>query len=93
MGTDFLVLMLLLLGSELSVANLDQVGSGSGVVRYFDRQARYGFIIPDDGGGDVFVAGSILDAYPQTGDRVGYHYRLHGNIKVATSLWLKGHAR
>jgi hypothetical protein len=39
------------------------------------------------------VSGSILDAYPQTGDRVGYHYRLHGNIKVATALWLKGHAR
>lgn len=44
----------------------------SGTVKFFNRRKGFGFIIPDDGGKDVFVHYSASEQKLNEGDKVNY---------------------
>jgi cold shock protein len=53
----------------------------SGTVKWFNDASDYGFIVPDEGGKDLYVRGASIDADAATmtaGDRVQFESRVAG---------------
>jgi cold shock protein len=50
--------------------------ASTGTMRFFSETSRYGFIVPDDGGSDIFCPGAQIlvgDYQPlERGDRVSF---------------------
>ena len=44
-----------------------------GVVKFYDTVKRYGFVVPDGGGRDVFLHGSVLNRAGLGGLEAGQH--------------------
>jgi cold shock CspA family protein len=42
----------------------------TGVVKFYNVERKFGFVIPDDGGPDIYVGSRTLTLY--AGDRVSY---------------------
>jgi len=74
-------------------SNRPSSGPGSGVVKWFNTQKGFGFIQPDDGGGDVFVHISAveragLDGLPE-GQAVSYEIEQDRRTGKAAATNLK----
>jgi CspA family cold shock protein len=55
-----------------AVEKRDMTPRRCGEIRRFDEQKNYGFIVPDDGGADVFFHGSVVRGRVDVGQRVEF---------------------
>jgi CspA family cold shock protein len=78
-------------------SELENVGAGSGVVKWFDPAKGFGFIVPSQGGGDIFVHASALKTLGRRTLEVGQgiSYQLRRDVRTgktyAEDLQLMSH--
>jgi CspA family cold shock protein len=62
----------------------------SGLVKWYDRAKGYGFIVPDDGGPDIFLGKAVVDianlGEPEEGARVVAMMQVRNKGRSATGL-------
>ena len=64
----------------------------TGTVRWFDKKKGYGFIVPDEGGKEIFVHHTEIKAegwaYLHSGQKVEYDIREGKKGRIATNVIL-----
>jgi CspA family cold shock protein len=76
--------------SALSVRAPADVLSATGVVKWYDKTKGYGFIVPDDGGPDIFLGKAVVSIAnlgdPEEGARVVVMMQVRDKGRSATRL-------